>query len=196
MCIHICDMRARIQRMRCYARTTPWLKYSCLYPGRVAMARLENTLNELADFDTLLHQQPAALQAPTTPNDVDNAKVEHIAPSTKFPIPKWQPPVVMMATGIEGSKRKLFDHWIAYVKETQETRFEFEVSSNEQWAKKLNHFLWVRSIFMVREDRLKDGTKMEELNDKIMMCGLLNGQLCDCEQGAWIWHTPDARLHT
>ena len=74
----------------------------------------------------------------------------------------------------EGSKRKLFDHWIAYVKETQETRFEFEVSSNEQWAKKLNHFLWVRSIFMAREDRLKDGTKMEELNDKIMMCDLLN----------------------
>ena len=71
----------------------------------------------------------------------------------------------------EGSKRKLLDHWIAYVKET---RFEFEVSSNEQWAKKLNHFLWVRSIFMAREDRLKDGTKMEELNDKIMMCGLFN----------------------
>ena len=71
----------------------------------------------------------------------------------------------------EGSKRKLFDHWIAYVKET---RFEFEVSSNEQWAKKLNHFLWVRSIFIDREDRLKDGTKMEELNDKIMMCGLFS----------------------
>jgi len=66
------------------------------------MARLEDTLAGLADLEALLHPKPAVLQAPKTPDDVDNA-VPHIAPSLKFPRTKWGPPVVMMATGIGGS---------------------------------------------------------------------------------------------
>ena len=62
---------------------------------------MANTLlDELANLETLLETKPVALQAPTTPKDVDNAKAEHVAPSLKCP---KQPPVVMMATGVGGT---------------------------------------------------------------------------------------------
>ena len=44
--------------------------------------------------------------------------------------------------------------------------------SKDRWEKKLIDFLGTRSIFIARMDRAS--YKIEEVNDKIMMCGLFN----------------------